>query len=165
MTARASIPIIIVLLVAGSSLSGLAETETVIINAQIGAQLVLNVVSGDCVVLSVDPLNVPIADGATVLEVKTNAVSYAISATFGTFVVGTYDLIANANYRVSSETTGEGQTIEVPVVPPAQLDILLNESGGTASELTTVHYQLEVDYTVPWGNAFETVICTATPTF
>ena len=74
MSARASIPIILVLLVAGSSLRGLAETETVIINAQIGAQLVLNVVSGDCVVLSIDPLNTPSANGATVFEVKTNAV-------------------------------------------------------------------------------------------
>jgi len=165
MSSRAGIPIIILLLGAGISSGGLAETDTVIINAQIGAQLVFNTLSGECVVLSVDPFSAPSASGATAFEVKTNAVAYAISATFGSFVIADYDLVANANYRVSSETTGEGQTIETPLVPTSQLDILWDESGATASELITVHYELEVDYTVPWGNAFETVVFIATPTF
>jgi hypothetical protein len=165
MSKRLDISITMLALTVGISLAGLAETETVTINAQIGAQLVFNMLSGECVILSVDPLNAPSANGTTVFEVKTNAVSYAISAAIGSFIVGSYDLIANANYHISSDTTGDGQAIGVPVVPPAQLDILIDESGGTASELTTIYYQLDVDYTVPWGNALEDIIFTATPVF
>lgn len=152
--------VLLAMMVLGAGLVASAD-ESVQVNAEIGAKLIFNIVEGEEVLLEVDPVDSPMADGETSFEVKTNAPYYNITASFGAFSIGDYDLIENENFKIKSETAGDGETLTSRVVPQANQEVLVGESGFTNSEWSAVYYHLGVDFTVPSGEACTTVVFTA----
>jgi hypothetical protein len=150
-------------LVLGIAAVGFASDQNVQVQASIAQQLVFSVSSGDNILLSVDPVSTPSAEGSSVFAVSTNVDSYAISAAFGAFEVGSsgYDLIAEGNFKLKSTPSGIGTGISAYASPTASTDILTGEDGLTNSESMQVDYQLAVDFTVPNGSASITIVYTA----
>ena len=142
---------------------GFAADQNVEVQASIGQQLVFSVDSGATILLTVDPVSTPSAEGSSVLSVSTNVDDHAISAAFGAFEVGSsgYDLIAEGNFMLKSTPSGIGTGIPAWASPTASTDILTAEDGLTNSESMQVDYQLTVDFTVPNGSASITIVYTA----
>jgi len=138
---------------------GLAE-QSVTVNAEIGAKLIFNAAPKK-LKLSVDPVDKPTAQAGHRLMVKTNAPSYSITASYGTFEVNDYRLIENGNLTVASEAPDSGEGTGGFVEIGDELEILAGESGYTNRETTSVSYKLDVDFTVPFGEAETTVVYTA----
>ncbi|MFW6104594.1 MAG: hypothetical protein ACOC6I_01995 [Candidatus Bipolaricaulota bacterium] len=160
--AKISVCLTLVLtLFAGASFSLMGE-QNVEVNAEIGAKLIFNAAPKK-LKLSVDPENNPTAQAGHRLRVKTNAPTYGITAAYGTFEVGDYDLIGNGNLTVASEAPGSGEGTGGSFIQISdEVEILAGESGRTNNEVTPVTYQLDVDFTVPYGDAETTVVYTAT---
>ncbi|HDI10750.1 MAG TPA: hypothetical protein ENF77_00285 [Candidatus Acetothermia bacterium] len=137
------------------------QEQTVVVNAEIGAKLIFSIVDGAEIVLKVDPLDQPYAEGWTNFQVKTNAPYYNVVAYFGSFAIGDYDLIEHGNFKIWSKTEGDGAVITDPVVPAREQEILTGETGYTNGETFGVGYALTVDFTVPAGEAETTVVFVA----
>lgn len=163
--AKISVCLTLVLtLVTGASLSLMGQKggQNVEVNAEIGAKLIFNAAPKK-LKLSVDPENNPTAQAGHRLMVKTNAPTYGITAAYGTFEVGDYDLIGNENLTVASEAPGSGEGTGGSFIQISdEVEILAGESGRTNNEVTPVTYKLDVDFTVPYGDAETTVVYTAT---
>jgi len=142
---------------------GFAADQSVEVQASIAQQLVFSVNSGANILLSVDPVSAPSAEGSSVFEVMTNVDDYAISAAFGAFEVSSsgYDLISEGNFKLKSTPSGIGTGISAYASPTVSTDILTGEDGLTNSESTQVDYQLTVDFTVPNGSASISIVYTA----
>jgi len=140
-------------------------TQEITINATVDARLVFELNRGESVVLDANPVDQTSATGESTFNVKTNVDSYAISAAFGAFEVSNtdYDLIDKDNFIIKSAAPGNGEPTMGWIVPSEDTAILSGESGYTNGEVTTVHYKLKVDFTVPTGSAETTVIYTASP--
>ncbi len=147
----------------GQAGQGQQEIE---ICATIAQRLVFSLTSGESVTLVVDPVDNPTAEGSSSFEVKTNVSSYSITANFGAFEVADtgYDLIGNENFRISSVAPDEGDAVYDWTVPEEEMSVLSGETGYTNSEITTVNYQLNVDFSVPQGEAQTTIVFTAAVT-
>lgn len=148
------------ILILGVSFSLMGQDQSVDVNAEINAKLIFTA-TPKTLNLSVDPQNNPTATAGNSLKVKTNAPTYSITAAYGTFEVGTYDLINNGNLSVSSAVPGDGTGTGGLVTAGGEVTILSGESGRTNNEVTEVTYQLDVDFTVPHGDASTTVVYTA----
>lgn len=153
---------LILILMLGVSLSLMAQgDQSVEVNAEIGGKLIFNAAPKK-LKLTVDPENNPTAQDGHRLMVKTNAPTYGITAAYGTFEVGDYGLIENGNLTVASEAPGSGEGTGGNFVEISdEVEILAGESGRTNNEVTPVTYQLNVDFTVPFGDAETTVVYTA----
>jgi len=138
-----------------------AQEQAVEVNAEIGARLIFSIVDGQEISLVVDPVDSPYAEGWTNFDVKTNAPAYDVVAYFGNFTIGEYDLIGNGNFKIWSETDGDGMPISEPVVPSQTQEILVGETGYTNGEWFGVGYQLMIDFTVPAGEAETTIVFVA----
>jgi hypothetical protein len=133
--------------------------------ARVGGQIVLEILSGDKINFTVDPLNNPEATATTEILVRTNAASYSITASFGAFLIGDYDLIKNGKFFIRSRAPGKGKAIADWTVPKDEVVILKGEDGLTSGEITVVEYLLRVDFTVPPGEGKLVIIFTAVPEF
>ncbi len=149
------------ILILGVSFSLMGQDQSVDVNAEIGAKLIFNATPKK-LKFNVDPQNKPTAQAGNRLKVKTNAPSYSITAAYGAFEVGDYDLIDNGNLSVSSEAPEDGDGTGGLVNAGGEVELLAGESGRTNNEVTQVVYQLDVDFTVPYGDATTTVVYTAT---
>jgi len=160
----------LLLMLLGSSTAGWAEETNVQVNAQITGRIVLNILSGDLVELSADPVDQPHDEGYTEFQVLTNALSYSVIGSFYYVMIGDYDLIAHSRFTVWSTTQGDGTVIGSPTVPPVNMDpsegitVLAGESGWTGGEIFRVYYGLDIDFTVPPGTGITPVHFTATMT-
>ena len=135
------------------------------VKARVGGQIVLEIVSGNTINFSVDPLTNPEATAETEILVRTNAASYSIIATFGEFLIDGYDLIKNGKFFIRSKAPGKGKPIADWIVPKDEVVILKGEDGRTPGEITVVEYLLRVDFTVPPGEGKLVIIFTAVPEF
>jgi len=160
----------LVSIVSGSSAAGWGDGQSVQVNAQIAGRLILNIISGDLVELSADPVDQPHDEGHTKFEVLTNAISYSVIGSFYYVMIGDYDLIENGNFTVWSTTEGDGVVISNPTIPSVNMDpsegitVLAGESGWTGGEIFRVYYGLDIDFTVPPGSGVTPVHFTATMT-
>ena len=143
---------------------GEGANRQITINATVDSRLVFELHHGETVVLSANPVDQTSATGESAFTVRTNAGSYSISAAFGTFEVGDtgYDLIDEGNFILKSAAPDSGEPTMGWVVPSEDTSILSGESGYTNGEITTVHYKLKVDFTVPMGAAETQITYTAT---
>ncbi len=153
----------VLMLIIGLSFMQITQAEqSVTVNAKIGAKLIFRA-APPRLKLAVDPVDQPSTTASHKLMVKTNAPSYSITASYGTFEVGDYDLIDNGNLTVSSEAPDSGEGTGGNFVKiDDEVEILAGESGYTNQETTSVFYKLGVDFTVPFGDAGTTVVYTAT---
>lgn len=135
------------------------------VRARVGGQILLEIASGEAISFEVDPLINPEDTAETEIIVRTNAPRYSIIATFGDFLIGDYDLIANEKFFIRSKAPGSGKAIEDWTVPKGEIVILKDEDGLTAGETTVVEYLLRVDFTVPPGEGQLQVTYTAVPAF
>lgn len=152
--------LVLVLILSLSFTQMVHAEQSVEVNAEIGAKLIFNATPKK-LKLSVDPMDKPTAQAANRLQVKTNAPSYSITAAYGSFEVKDYDLIENGNIKVSAEAPEDGDGTGGLVSVADEVELLAGESGRVNNEVTGVNYQLEVDYTVPFGEATTTVVYTA----
>lgn len=133
--------------------------------ARVGGQIAIEIVSGDKINFDVDPLTNPEETAVTEILVRTNAATYSITATFGEFLIGDYDLIANGHFLIRSKAPGKGKPILDWTVPKGEVIIVKGEDGRTPGEVTVVEYLLRVDFTVPPGEGKLVVVFTAVPEF
>ncbi len=157
---KISVSLILVLFLGTSYVMTVSAAE-VTVNAEIGGKLIFNATPKKSK-LSVDPVDNPKAQAANRLMVKTNAPTYSITASYGSFEVKDYGLIENGNLKVQSRAPDSGSGTGDPVTVEDEIEILAGESGRTNNEFTPVVYQLSVDFTVPFGDASTTVVYTAT---
>ncbi len=145
--------------------AGFGAEQSVDIETSITQRLVFSIDEGGSVSLVADPVESPTAEGASSFNVQTNVGSYSISASFGEFSVeGTdYDLIENEKFRIKSIAPDDGDAILDWTVPSDEITVLSGENGYTNLQTTVVNYQLNVDFTVPSGEASTTIVFTATP--
>ena len=152
---------LILTLVLGISFVTTVSAAEVTVDAKIGAKLIFNA-TPQKLKMSVDPVDKPTAQASQKLMVKTNAPTYGITASYGSFEVKDYGLIENGNLKVQSRAPDSGSGTGDPVTVEDEIEILAGESGRTNNEFTPVVYQLSVDFTVPFGDASTTVVYTAT---
>jgi hypothetical protein len=136
----------------------------VFVSYEVAQRLVFGAICCATVGMTVDVILQPSHEVTTAFQVKTNAALYAVTAAFGTFLVGGdgYDLIANDNFKIRSTAPGIGVGIASWTTPSGTMDILIGEDGLTNGEQLLVDYQLTIDFSVPTGTASTTVIYTAT---
>ncbi len=151
--------LVITLLIGTSSVVAVSAAK-VTVNAEIGTKLIFNAAPKK-LKMSVDPVDQPVAKEAHRLMVKTNAPSYSITAAYGAFEVKDYGLIENDNLKVASEPPDAGSGTGGLIPVEDEIEILAGETGRTNNEVTGVTYQLDVDFTVPFGDASTTVVYTA----
>lgn len=151
---------LLLILVLGAPFPLMGQDQSVEVNAEIDAKLIFNAAPKK-LKLSADPMDNPTAQAGHKLTVKTNAPAYNITAAYGAFEVNDYDLIENGNLKVSAEAPGDGNGTGGLANVNEDVEILAGESGRTNNEVTEVAYQLDVDYTVPHGDAETTVVYTA----
>jgi hypothetical protein len=156
---KISVSLVLVLFLGTSYVMTVSAAE-VTVNAEIGGKLIFNAAPKK-LKMSVDPVDKPTAQAGHRLMVKTNAPTYGITASYGAFEVKDYGLIANGNLKVQSEAPDSGSGTGDLVVVEDEIEILAGESGRTNNEVTPVTYQLNVDFTVPFGDASTTVVYTA----
>lgn len=142
--------------------AGFVQAEqSVEVNAKIGAKLIFNTAPSK-LKLSADPVDQTSDQASHKLLVKTNAASYDITASYGSFEIGDYDLFENGNVRVASEAPDSGEGTGGKFVEiDDEVQILVGESGHTNNEEMLVFYKLTVDFTVPFGTGNTEVIYTA----
>ena len=158
---KAMFSILIVLFLSISfAQTGRADPPSVTVNAKIGAKLFFQAAPKQ-IKLAVDPVDKPVAQAGHKLIVKTNAPSYSITASYGEFSVGDYDLIGKGNLKVASVAPDDGKDTGGLVDTGDEVEILAGESGYTNNEKTEVNYKLSVDFTVPHGSGDTTVTYTA----
>lgn len=144
----------------GTSYAMTVSAAEVTVNAEVNGKLIFNAAPKK-LKMSVDPLDQPTANAEHTLRVKTNAPTYSITASYGAFEVKDYGLIENGNLEVASEAPDSGSGTGGLVTVADEVEILAGESGRTNNEVTPVTYQLNVDFTVPFGDASTTVVYTA----
>ncbi len=156
---KLSVSLVLVLFL-GTSYATTVSAAEVTVNAEIGGKLIFNA-SPKKLQMSVDPVDKPKANAENELRVKTNAPTYSITASYGAFEIKDYGLIENGNLKVASEAPDSGSGTGGLVPVENEIEILTGESGRTNNEVTPVRYQLNVDFTVPFGDASTTVVYTA----
>jgi len=156
---------LVLLLITVASLSAFAQEETVEIRARVSGQILLSVIGGATIDFDVDPISNPEDYAQTDLEVMTNAEEYAITGEFSDFKIGGYDLIENEKFFIQSIAPGTGTAISGWTLLQKRMTILKGEDGMTEGETTVVEYLLQVDFSVPAGEAELSVVYTAVASF